>query len=65
MLEQFVLPDVLVLDPNYAKIAYLQTATQEELARTGLSERRLISAEWGVTGYFAKGTWDNCRRNAS
>ena len=40
--------DVLVLDPNYAKIAYLQTATQKELARTGLSERRLISAEWGV-----------------
>lgn len=40
--------DVLVLDPNYAKIAYLQQATQKELARTGLSERRLISAEWGV-----------------
>jgi hypothetical protein len=40
--------DVLVLDPNFAKIAYLQQATQKELARTGLSERRLISAEWGV-----------------
>ena len=40
--------DVLVLDPNYASIAYLQTAKQKPLARTGLSERRLISAEWGV-----------------
>lgn len=40
--------DVFVLDPNYAAIAYLQTATQKELARTGLSERRLISCEWGV-----------------
>lgn len=40
--------DVLVLDPNYASIAYLQTAQQKELARTGLSERRMISVEWGV-----------------
>lgn len=40
--------DVLVLDPNYASIAYLQTAQQKPLARTGLAERRLISAEWGV-----------------
>ena len=40
--------DVFVLDPNYAAIAYLQTATQKELARTGLSERRLISCEWGL-----------------
>ena len=40
--------DVFVLDPNYADIAYLQTAAQKELARTGLSERRMISAEWGV-----------------
>ncbi len=41
-------PDVLVLDPSYAEVAYLQTAKQEELARTGLSERRLISAEYGL-----------------
>lgn len=40
--------DVFVLDPNYASIAFLQTATQKELARTGLSERRLISCEWGL-----------------
>jgi len=40
--------DVFVLDPSYAKIAYLQTARQKPLARTGLSERRLISAEWGL-----------------
>lgn len=40
--------DVFVLDPSYAEIAYLQTAKQKPLARTGLSERRLISAEWGL-----------------
>lgn len=40
--------DVLVLDPSYAKVAYLQTAKQKPLARTGLSERRLISAEYGL-----------------
>jgi len=46
--SRFVSTDVLVMDPNYAKIAYLQTARQKPLARTGLSERRLISAEWGI-----------------
>ena len=40
--------DVFVLDPSYAEIAYLQTANQKPLARTGLSERRLIFAEWGL-----------------
>ena len=40
--------DVLVLDPSYAKVAYLQTAKQKPLARTGLSERRLISTEYGL-----------------
>ena len=40
--------DVFVLDPNFASVAYLQTAKQEPLAKTGLSERRLISAEYGL-----------------
>jgi hypothetical protein len=40
--------DVLVLDPNYARVAYLKPTTQKELARTGHSERRLISVEYGV-----------------
>lgn len=40
--------DVFVLDPNYASVAYLQTAKQEPLAKNGLSERRLISAEYGL-----------------
>lgn len=40
--------DVFVLDPSYAQVAYLQTAKQEPLAKTGLSERRLISAEYGL-----------------
>tara|TARA_Y100000004_G_C8946190_1_gene426391 strand:+ start:1100 stop:2059 length:960 start_codon:yes stop_codon:yes gene_type:complete len=40
--------DVLILDPSYAEVAYLQTAKQEPLAKTGLSERRLISCEYGL-----------------
>jgi len=40
--------DVFVLDPSYAEVAYLQTAKQEPLAKTGLSERRLISCEYGL-----------------
>lgn len=41
-------PDVFVIDPNHAEVAYLQTAKQEPLAKTGLSERRLISCEYGL-----------------
>lgn len=40
--------DVFVLDPSYARVAYLQTTKQTELARTGHSERRLISVEYGL-----------------
>ena len=40
--------DVLVLDPSYARMAYLQRTKQEPLAKTGHAERRLISVEWGL-----------------
>ena len=40
--------DVFVLDPNYASVAYLQQAKQEPLAKNSLSERRLISVEYGL-----------------
>ena len=40
--------DVFVLDPNYARVAFLQPVKQRPLARTGHSERRLISAEYGL-----------------
>lgn len=40
--------DVFVLDPSYARIGYLSTTTQKPLARTGHSERRLISVEYGL-----------------
>jgi len=40
--------DVLVLDPNYARVAYLKPTSQKELARTGHAERRLISVEYGL-----------------
>ena len=40
--------DVFVLDPSYARVAYLQTTKQKPLARTGHAERRLISVEYGL-----------------
>ena len=40
--------DVFVLDPSYARIAYLQKTKQEPLAKTGHAERRLISVEMGL-----------------
>ena len=40
--------DVFVLDPNYARVTYLQTTRQRPLARTGHAERRLISVEYGL-----------------
>ena len=54
--------DVFVLDPNYAAVAFLQTAKQEPLAKTGLSVRRLISAEYGlqVTSEKAHGVIADC-----
>ena len=54
--------DVFVLDPNYAAVAFLQNAKQGPLAKTGLSERRLISAEYGlqVTSQKAHGFVADC-----
>jgi hypothetical protein len=40
--------DVFVLDPSYARIAFLANVKQEPLAKTGHSTRRLISAEYGL-----------------
>ena len=40
--------DVFVLDPNYARVAFLKNVYQKPLARTGHSERRLIAAEYGL-----------------
>lgn len=40
--------DVFVLDPNYARVAFLKNVNQKPLARTGHSERRLIAAEYGL-----------------
>jgi hypothetical protein len=40
--------DVFILDPKYARVAYLQKTSQKELARTGHSERRLIANEYGL-----------------
>jgi hypothetical protein len=40
--------DVFILDPSYARMAYLQTTKQRPLARTGHSERRMISVEYGL-----------------
>jgi hypothetical protein len=40
--------DVFVLDPNYARIGFLQNVKQKPLARTGHAERRMISVEYGL-----------------
>jgi len=40
--------DVFVLDPSMARVGYLSSTKQTELARTGHSERRLISVEYGL-----------------
>lgn len=40
--------DVFVLDPNYARVTFLQNVKQRPLARTGHSERRMISVEYGL-----------------
>ena len=43
--------DVFVLDPDHLHICTLQPLTQKELARTGHSERRLISTEFGFYAF--------------
>lgn len=40
--------DIFVLDPAYARIAYLSQTKQSPLAKTGHSERRLIAVEYGL-----------------
>ena len=40
--------DVFVLDPSMARVAYLQNTKQKPLARTGHSDRTLISVEYGL-----------------
>lgn len=40
--------DIFVLDPSYARIAFLQTMKQTPLAKTGHGERRLIACEYGL-----------------
>lgn len=40
--------DIFVLDPSYARIAFLQTMKQTPLAKTGHADRLLISVEYGL-----------------
>jgi len=40
--------DAAILDPNYARMRWLQKTNQTELAKTGHAERRLIAAEYGL-----------------
>ena len=39
---------VYILDPNYARIAELESTKQKPLAETGHSRKRLIWREWGL-----------------
>lgn len=38
--------DALIVDPTKVEISYLQKMKQEELAKTGHSEKRMISCQW-------------------
>lgn len=38
--------DVFILDPRYAKLSYLFGYRQDQLAKTGHADNRLISTEW-------------------
>lgn len=40
--------DALVLDPEYASVAYLRPFQQIELAKTGDAEKRLLIVEYGL-----------------
>ena len=40
--------DALVLDPEYASVAYLRPFQQMELAKTGDAEKRLLIVEYGL-----------------
>ena len=57
-------PDVLVLDPSYAEVAYLQTAKQEAISKNWFV-RAQINFEYGlqVTSQKAHGIVADC--NAS
>lgn len=49
MPSRWLPPDLgLMLDPDYAAIAYFRAFRQYLLARTGDAETRMIVAEWGV-----------------
>jgi len=37
-----------LLDPNYARVCYLQTTKQEDLAKTSHSQRKMVSCEYGL-----------------
>jgi hypothetical protein len=39
---------VLILDPGYAEVGWLNGMKNQPLAKTGLSDRRLVSCEWGT-----------------
>lgn len=38
--------DIFILDPEYLSIDFLQTMKQEPLAKTGHSDRRMLSVQW-------------------
>ena len=54
--------DVHIVSPDYARVAYLQTASQKPLAETGHSKRTLISVEFGlqIDSETAHGTVADC-----
>lgn len=44
----FIDQRILVLDPEYVEVGYLETMRNAPLAKTGLSNRRQVWTEWGT-----------------
>jgi hypothetical protein len=40
--------DALIIDPDYWEIGTLQPLAVEDLAKTGLSTRKMLSVEWAL-----------------
>ena len=46
--------DVFLLDPSYAALCYLKGYQTDELAKTGLSEQRMMSVDWSLIVHTEK-----------
>lgn len=48
------LADVFLLDPSYVSLCYLKGYQTDDLAKTGLSEKRMMSVDWSLIVHTEK-----------